>query len=116
MESIQIRDQGWKKFGSGIRDGKNSDPGSGINIPDQQHCFQGMCPCDCGGAEPACPDLHPILYWNLVYLFHRIAAPSHLPGLLLHTPSLALLSPPPHPSWRGANHTTVKVRVADPYL
>jgi len=24
---------GWKKFGSGIRDGKKSDPGSGINIP-----------------------------------------------------------------------------------
>jgi hypothetical protein len=33
---------GWKKFRSGmekfrIRDGKNSDPGSGINIPDPQH-------------------------------------------------------------------------------
>jgi hypothetical protein len=69
------------------------------------HIYQGTCPC----AEPACPDLHPILYWNLVYLFHRIAAPSHLPGLLLDTPSLALLRPPPHPSWRGANHTTVKV-------
>jgi hypothetical protein len=30
-------------FGSGIRDlgsgmGKNQDPGSGINIPDPQHC------------------------------------------------------------------------------
>jgi hypothetical protein len=24
---------------SGIRDGKNPDPGSGINIPDPQHCF-----------------------------------------------------------------------------
>jgi hypothetical protein len=38
-------DPGWKKFGSGIRDGKNSDRdpgwkkiGSGINIPDPQHC------------------------------------------------------------------------------
>jgi hypothetical protein len=29
---------GMKKFGSGIRDGKKSDPGSGINIPDPQHC------------------------------------------------------------------------------
>jgi hypothetical protein len=28
---------GWKKFGSRIRDGKNSDPGSGINILDPQH-------------------------------------------------------------------------------
>ncbi len=25
--------------GSGIRVGKNSDPGSEINIPDPQHCF-----------------------------------------------------------------------------
>jgi hypothetical protein len=30
---------GMEKFGSGIRDGKKSDPGSGINIPDPQHCF-----------------------------------------------------------------------------
>jgi hypothetical protein len=30
-------DRGWKKIGSGIRDGKKSDPGSGINIPDLQH-------------------------------------------------------------------------------
>jgi hypothetical protein len=28
MESIQIRDTGWKRFGSGIRDGNDSDPGS----------------------------------------------------------------------------------------
>jgi hypothetical protein len=25
--------------GSGMRDGKKSDPGSGINIPDLQHCI-----------------------------------------------------------------------------
>jgi hypothetical protein len=34
-------DPGEKKFGmetSQIRDGKKSDPGSGINIPDPQHC------------------------------------------------------------------------------
>jgi hypothetical protein len=30
---MQIWDPGWKKFKSGIRDGKNSDQGSGINIP-----------------------------------------------------------------------------------
>jgi hypothetical protein len=34
---MRIRDPEWKKFGCGIRDGKNSDPGSGINIPDPQH-------------------------------------------------------------------------------
>jgi hypothetical protein len=37
-------DPGWKKIGSGmeknrIRDGKHSDPGSVINIPDPQHCI-----------------------------------------------------------------------------
>ncbi len=26
-------------LGPRIRDGKNSDPGSGINIPDPQHCL-----------------------------------------------------------------------------
>jgi hypothetical protein len=30
-------DPGRKTFGSGIRDGKNSDLGSAINIPDPQH-------------------------------------------------------------------------------
>jgi hypothetical protein len=30
------------KIGSGIRDGKKSDPGSGINIPDPQLCLQAV--------------------------------------------------------------------------
>jgi hypothetical protein len=34
---MRIWDLGWRQFGSGIRDGKKSDPGSGINIPDPQH-------------------------------------------------------------------------------
>ncbi len=36
---MRIRDPGsWmEKFGSGIRDGKTSDPWSGISIPDPQH-------------------------------------------------------------------------------
>jgi hypothetical protein len=34
---MRTRDPEWKKFGSGIRDGKNSDPESGKNIPDPQH-------------------------------------------------------------------------------
>jgi hypothetical protein len=29
METVRIRDPGWEKVGSGIRDGKKSDPGSG---------------------------------------------------------------------------------------
>jgi hypothetical protein len=39
---MRKRDPGWKEFGSGIRDGINSDPGSGINIPDPQHWFPGI--------------------------------------------------------------------------
>jgi hypothetical protein len=39
---MRIRDPGWRQFGSGIRDGKKSDPGSGINIPDPQHWFLGL--------------------------------------------------------------------------
>jgi hypothetical protein len=39
---MQIRDPGWKKFGSGIRDGKNSDPGSGTNFLDPQHWIFGF--------------------------------------------------------------------------
>ncbi len=31
-------------LGSGIRDGKNPDPGSGINIPDPQHCVYFISP------------------------------------------------------------------------
>jgi hypothetical protein len=27
---MRIRDPGWEQFGSGIRDGRKSDPGSGI--------------------------------------------------------------------------------------
>ncbi len=39
---MRIRDPGWKQFGSGIWDGKNSDPGYGMEkswIPDPQHCL-----------------------------------------------------------------------------
>jgi hypothetical protein len=39
MEKIRIRDPGRKKFGSGIRNEKNLDPRSGINIPDPQHWY-----------------------------------------------------------------------------
>jgi hypothetical protein len=36
---MRIRDPGWRQFGSGIRYGKKSNPGCGINIPDPQHWF-----------------------------------------------------------------------------
>jgi hypothetical protein len=43
---------GWKKFGSEIgriRDGKNSDLGSEINIPGPQHGWK-VCPKQCCGS------------------------------------------------------------------
>ncbi len=36
---MRIRNPGWEKFGSGIRDGKKSEPGSPINTPDPQRCL-----------------------------------------------------------------------------
>jgi hypothetical protein len=54
---MQIRDPGWKNQ---IREGKNSDPGSRLNIPDRKHWFfpfragfmvwyeNGTCPVDIG--------------------------------------------------------------------
>merc|ERR1712024_351496 len=42
---------------------------------------------------PRLPELHPIIYWNLIYFFHRIAVPSHLPGLLPHVLELDLFLP-----------------------
>jgi hypothetical protein len=45
---MRIRDPGWRQFGSNIRDGKKSDPGSGKNIPDPQHCVK-VTPLQCCG-------------------------------------------------------------------
>ena len=42
---IWIRDPEWEKFGSGME--KNSDPGSGINIPDPQHWLNSYLVEDC---------------------------------------------------------------------
>jgi len=60
--------------------------------------------------SPTAPDSHPVIYWNLVYLFHRIAVPSHLPGLLLTNPSLQPSSQ--HPAWAdmSTDHRNVRVR------
>ncbi len=41
----EIQDQDREKFGSGIRGGKDSDPGSGINISDPQHCCRHSTVC-----------------------------------------------------------------------
>ena len=55
--------------------------------------------------DPACPDLHPILYWNLIYFFHRIAVASHLPDLLTNTPSLRIDTM--HESWQNYDDRSV---------
>ena len=49
---------------------------------------------------PRLPELHPIIYWNLIYFFHRIAVPSHLPGLLLG---------PEVPGWADLDYRNVRV-------
>ena len=60
--------------------------------------------------NPRLPELHPIIYWNLIYFFHRIAVPSHLPGLVLATPSLNQ-DLEVHQSWRDVppDHNNVLV-------
>ena len=50
--------------------------------------------------NPRLPELHPIIYWNLIYFFHRIAVPSHLPGLLLG---------PEVPGWADLDYRNVRV-------
>lgn len=64
--------------------------------------------------DPACPDLHPIIYWNLIYFFHRIAVPSHLPGAVLLTPSLnrEAAGVIRHPGWGDADHRNVRVETS----
>jgi hypothetical protein len=46
-------DPGWRQFGFGIRDGKKSDPGSGIKIPNPQHWMLGWEQY-CGSASLSC--------------------------------------------------------------
>ena len=59
----------------------------------------------------AFPDLHPILYWNLLYFFHRIAVPSHLPGVVLSCPSLNRDNDgrTRHPGWEDSDHRNVRL-------
>ncbi len=51
-------------FGSGIRDpgsgmSKNQDPGSGINIPDPQHCIKDQF-LACTAGTPGFTDIHDL--------------------------------------------------------
>ncbi|XP_039291612.1 DENN domain-containing protein Crag isoform X2 [Nilaparvata lugens] len=61
-------------------------------------------------------DEHPIIYWNMVWVFERVCVCSHLPGLCLQAacictpPGVSLKGTQHHPSWAEADHTNVLVR------
>ena len=59
----------------------------------------------------AFPDLHPIIYWNLLYCFHRIATPSHLPAAVLRCPSLNReeAGRVARPGWADSDHRNVRL-------
>ena len=61
--------------------------------------------------NPDLPDLHPIIYWNLLYIFHRIAVPTHLPGAVLCCPSLNREDGVgvQGPGWEDADHRNVRL-------
>ncbi|XP_014255544.1 DENN domain-containing protein 4C isoform X2 [Cimex lectularius] len=56
--------------------------------------------------QPKFVDEHPIIYWNMVWMFTRINMDSHFPGLALG--SNATISDP-HPSWENANSSNVLI-------
>ena len=59
--------------------------------------------------DPASVDDHPIIFWNLLWYFDRVAVKSHLPGLCLKAKSLNPPNVSHHPSWEYADHRNVKV-------
>ncbi|CAG0919302.1 unnamed protein product, partial [Notodromas monacha] len=62
--------------------------------------------------EPAFVDQHSIIYWNMVWYFLRIHAPSHLPGLALGATVIRPVSKQfsLHPSWEKATASNVEVK------
>jgi hypothetical protein len=76
--------------GSGIRDpgsgmGKNQDPGSGINIPDPQHCFLHSINCACAGeaVEGQLPgQLEVCLFPHFLHLINCACAGEAVEGQL----------------------------------
>ncbi len=62
--------------------------------------------------DAACVDNHPIIFWNLLWFFERIAVKSHLPGMCLRAGSLnrGAAEERRHPSWDGADHRNVCVK------
>ena len=57
--------------------------------------------------DPSVVDAHPIIFWNLIWYFERVAVRSHLVG---HCLRAASLNPEPavaHESWAGCDHGNV---------
>ncbi|KDR07911.1 C-myc promoter-binding protein [Zootermopsis nevadensis] len=59
--------------------------------------------------QPRFVDEHPIIFWNMVWIFQRINIESHLPGLCLHAASVNR-NQVPHPSWENCDHNNVAIR------
>ncbi|XP_023718394.1 DENN domain-containing protein Crag isoform X4 [Cryptotermes secundus] len=59
--------------------------------------------------QPRFVDEHPIIFWNMVWVFQRINIMSHLPGLCLQAASVNR-NQVPHPSWENCDHNNVAVR------
>ncbi len=88
---MRIRDPGWRQFVSGIRDGKKSDPGSGINIPDPPHCrFHILF------RSKLSPDME---HWSYQYLYLRHCIASFWNYLLVEV-SLSLQCFVMRPHWK----------------
>jgi len=67
--------------------------------------------------NPACVDDHPIIYWNLVWYFERIAVKSQIPGMCLKAKSLnseenelSLRRSRHASSWASADHRNIFIR------
>ena len=59
--------------------------------------------------DPKGVDSHPIIFWNLLWFFERIAVKSHLPGLCLSAKSLNP-SDVTDSSWTSPDHRNVQIR------
>lgn len=55
-------------------------------------------------------DSHPIIFWNLIWFFERIAVKSHLPGLCLNTKSLNSGLTSLDTSWKEADHRNIYIQ------
>ncbi|XP_068081493.1 DENN domain-containing protein Crag isoform X2 [Anabrus simplex] len=59
--------------------------------------------------QPKFVDEHPIIYWNMVWVFQRINVVSHLPGLSLQA-SIVNRQKIIHPSWASSDYNNVVIR------